>query len=59
MNIHKEFEIMDHTKSWDIDALLISIDFEKCFNKIEFEMIFQSLALFEIGEDNQCSLNNL
>ena len=59
MNIHKEFEIMDCTQPGDIDALLISIDFEKCFNKIEFEMIFQSLALFEIGQDNQCSLNNL
>ena len=44
------FEIMDHTQCEDIDALLISSDFEKCFNKIEFEMIFQSLALFGIGK---------
>ena len=37
------YEVIKYAKQHDIEGLMLSLDFEKCFDKIEFEAIYGSL----------------
>ena len=45
-NIIKIMEIMNHCEIEQIDGVLISFDFLKAFNTVEWQTIFHSLDLF-------------
>ena len=47
-NICKVLQIIKSTK--DEDGLIISVDFQKCFDQIDFEAIYGSLKYFGFGE---------
>ena len=46
INIRKIFDIMMYCEEEDIQAVILSIDFQKCFDMIEFNAIFGSLHYF-------------
>ena len=50
-NIRKMFEVILYTKKYNNFALTMYIDFEKCFNRIEYEAIKRSLHYFGFGEN--------
>ena len=43
-------DIIEYTDTENIAALLISVDFEKCFDKIEWKAVFGALKFFNFGE---------
>ena len=43
-NIRKTIEIIEYTKKHNIPAAIMSIDFEKCFDRIEHSAIIGALA---------------
>ena len=49
-NTRKTLDIIDHTKLKNIPALILSIDMEKCFDRLEHESIFGSMQYFNFGE---------
>ena len=49
-NIRTIFELIKYTDAKNIDALILSLDFEKCFDKIEFCAIIGSLKFFEFPQ---------
>ena len=42
---------MDYTESENIPALLISIDYEKCFDRLEWPAVIGALRYFDFGEN--------
>mgnify|MGYP001795603812 CR=1 FL=1 len=44
-NIHLINEIIDYTKSENIEGLLLFLDFEKAFDTIEWNYIYKTLKL--------------
>ena len=48
-NIRKTIDIVGHIFQSGKQAVIISIDFEKCFDRIEHESIYGALALFNFG----------
>ena len=48
-NIRKAFDIMTKIEQEQESRLLVSIDFQKCFDMISFEGIFGALEFFGIG----------
>ena len=50
-NILKVLEIIRKTKDSDIDGLILSVDFSKCFDKISFSAIFGALQYFGFGPE--------
>ena len=48
-NIRKIMDIMLAMEDEQMDSIVISVDFEKCFDKVEFDAIFGSLAYFGYG----------
>ena len=69
-NIIRLLNIIDYVDEEDIPALLISIDYEKAFDCVEWSFIEQTLSLFNFGHDikkwvqilykdiNSCVINN-
>ena len=49
-NIRTIFELIKYTKEEDIEAILLSLDFMKCFDRIEFNAIYGALNFFEFPE---------
>ena len=49
-NICKVFDIIKHANDHKINAVICSVDFEKCFDKIEFTAIEGALRFFGYGE---------
>ena len=49
-NIIKIMEVMHHCDTEEIDGVLISFDFEKAFDTVEWETIFHVMKLFNFGE---------
>ena len=49
-NIHKVFEVIQYTQKHDKPGLIMSIDFEKCFDCMEYNVITGSLRYFSVGE---------
>ena len=49
-NIHKVFDLMKYCELHDVDAIVLSLDFEKCFDKIETSAILGALKFFDFSE---------
>ena len=45
------FDIMDFTAKENIPVLLLFIDFQKAFDSVEWEFLFESLKKFNFGRD--------
>ena len=50
-NIRKVIDILQHYEQEGDEGILISVDFQKCFDKIEFNTVYGSLRFFGIGEN--------
>ena len=50
VNIRKMLDIMQHTEVEDLEAVILSLDFVKCFDKCSFSILHGSLNYFEFGE---------
>ena len=48
-NIRKVLEIIKHANDTEEAGLVISVDFQKCFDKISFDIIYGSLKHFGFG----------
>ena len=49
-NIRKVIEIIDYLELEDLPGLIMTIDFEKAFDKIEWKFVFKTLEYFNFGE---------
>ena len=49
-NIRKIFDVITLAEQKEVDSLILSLDFEKCFDKIEFEAIYGAMQFFGVGE---------
>ncbi len=49
-NIRKILDVIDYTEMEEIPAIIISIDFEKCFDRIEWSAVYKTMQLFNFGE---------
>ena len=50
VNIRKMLDIMHHVKKEDLEAVVLSLDFVKCFDKCSFSILHGSLEYFGFGE---------
>ena len=50
-NVRKSLDIMDYTIKEKIPMILLSIDMEKCFDRLEHSAIAASLCYFNFGEE--------
>ena len=50
-NIRRIFDLLTLTENEVTPALIVSIDFEKAFDRVEFEALFKSLEYFDLHED--------
>ncbi len=69
-NIRKILDLIEYTEQENIPALLISVDFEKCFDRIEWQAVKGALKFFNFGDNfikwidllytnvQSCTLNN-
>ena len=48
-NIRRTFEVIQYTKKGNIPGIIMRIDFEKCFDKLEFTGIQGALQYFNFG----------
>ena len=48
-NIRLIFDLLCHASENEIEAFLLSVDFSKCFDKIEYSAIFGALRFFGFG----------
>ena len=49
-NIRAAYEIIKYAKDNELDGMILSLDFEKCFDKIEFNSIIKSLEFFKFPQ---------
>ena len=49
INIRRILDIMIYAEENEISAMILSLDFEKCFDKIDFEAIFGALKFFNFS----------
>ena len=50
VNIRKMLDIIHHTKQEDMEAVILSLDFVKCFDKCSFTILHGSLDFFGFGQ---------
>ena len=50
VNIRKMLDIMHHVEQEDLEAVILSLDFVKCFDKCSFSILHGSLEFFGFGE---------
>ena len=50
VNIRKMLDIMHYAEKEDLEAVVLSLDFVKCFDKCSFTILFGSLDFFGFGE---------
>ena len=50
VNIRKLLDVMHYTDIEDIEAVALSLDFVKCFDKCSFSILFGSLDIFGFGQ---------
>jgi len=50
-NITRIFNIMDYVEEEDISAIIMSIDYEKAFDSLEWDFIAKTLTFFNFGEN--------
>ena len=51
VNIRKLLDIINFAKEEDLEALVLSLDFVKCFDKCSFQILHGSLDFFGFGEN--------
>ena len=51
VNLRKSLDIMEYCKKSKIPAMILSIDMEKCFDKIDHTAIYGALRYFGFGEN--------
>ena len=49
VNIRKLLDIIEHAKQEDLEAVVLSLDFVKCFDKCSFSILHGSLEFFNFG----------
>ena len=50
VNIRKMLDIMHQAEKEDLEAVIMSLDFVKCFDKCSFDILHGSLEFFKFGE---------
>ena len=50
VNIRKMLDIMYEAQEGDLEAIVLSLDFVKCFDKCSFSILHGSLEFFDFGE---------
>ena len=50
VNIRKMLDIIHEAKKEDLEAVVLSLDFVKCFDKCSFSILFGSLEYFNFGD---------
>ena len=50
VNIRKMLDIIHQAKIQDLEAVVLSLDFVKCFDKCSFSILFGSLEYFQFGQ---------
>ena len=50
VNIRKMLDIIHWAESTDLEAVILSLDFVKCFDKCSFSILHGSLEFFQFGE---------
>ena len=50
VNIRKLLDILQYAKENELEAVVLSLDFVKCFDKCSFDILHGSLNYFEFGE---------
>ena len=50
VNIRKMLDIMQQTEIQDLEAVVLSLDFVKCFDKCSFSILYGSLDFFGFGQ---------
>ena len=50
-NLRKSLDIIEYTRLKKLPGLILSIDMQKCFDRLEHAAIFSSLRYFNFGED--------
>ena len=50
VNIRKILDIMHHAEKEDMEAVIMSLDFVKCFDKCSFSILHGSLEYFQFGD---------
>ena len=48
-NIRLTIDIMEHTKSQNIPDILVSLDFQKAFDSLEWSIMMNTLDIFKFG----------
>ena len=51
-NIRKVFDLVHYSKTFNVDSLVLSLDYRKCFDMISFDSIIKSLEFFGFNEYN-------
>ena len=49
-NVRKSLDVIDYVNKHKMPGLILSIDMEKCFDRLEYTAIFESLRYFNFGE---------
>ena len=52
-NIRRVLDLIDYTEENDIPGVVISMDFQKCFDRIEVSALLNSMSYFRIGTSFQ------
>lgn len=50
-NLRKAIEIIEYTKNNNVNALIMTIDYQKCFDLLEHRAIWGSLKYFNFGDN--------
>ena len=50
-NIRKAFEVMQYSAKFNKPALIMTVDFEKCFDRKEYSAVPGSLTYFGFGSE--------
>ena len=50
VNIRKMLDILNEAKAKDMEAIVLSLDFVKCFDKCSFDILHGSLEFFDFGD---------
>ena len=50
-NVRKVLDVMEFTKTNNIEALIIQVDFEKAFDRVDYNALFDCMRYFGYGEE--------
>ena len=51
VNIRKSLDVMEYCNNKKIPAVIMSIDMEKCFDRVDYQAIYGSLRIFNFGDE--------